>query len=112
LIGTAGVVLLAAAGPAAAMQLDRFASLQHFDCGQGPVTLVIEVFSPRSTAAEQRRLLGDMSREDVETHPVPDRAGAALAPVSVRRAKQGPGLTRPSNPGRDCFAPLAMTLGQ
>ena len=45
---------------------------QRIDCGDGPVTLIAEVFSPRSTAssliAEQRRLTGMFESEDVETH--------------------------------------------
>lgn len=45
---------------------------QRIDCGGGPVTLTVEVFSPRSTAArlvaEQRRLTGGFEGEDVETH--------------------------------------------
>ncbi len=45
--------------------------VQRFDCGQGPVTLMIEVFSPRSTAsrlvAEQRRLTEVTGADDVET---------------------------------------------
>jgi len=44
---------------------------QRFDCGDGPVTLILEVFSPRSTAsrlvAEQRRLVPGLVGEDVET---------------------------------------------
>jgi exosortase A len=47
---------------------------QRFDCGDGPVTLTVEVFSPRSTAsrlvAEQRRLVPGLAGEDVETHPL------------------------------------------
>ncbi|HEX4172064.1 MAG TPA: exosortase A [Acetobacteraceae bacterium] len=114
LIGTASVVVLAAAGPTTAMQLDRRSGpdsivamprlnpasecashpmpltmafgapgqmiVQQFDCEQGPVTLAIEVFPPRSTAAqlaaEQRRLAGGMVWEDVETHPIPVSGGS------------------------------------
>jgi exosortase A len=47
-------------------------TVQRFDCGEGPVTLTVEVFSPRSTAArlvaEQRRLTGLLEGDDVETH--------------------------------------------
>jgi hypothetical protein len=54
--------------------------VQQFDCEQGPVTLAIEVFPPRSTAAqlaaEQRRLAGGMVWEDVETHPIPVSGGS------------------------------------
>ena len=105
LLGTVGLVLLAAIGPALAAQIDRAAApdmtaalptlapaagcsalpapltadlevpgriiVQRYDCGQGPVTFTIEVFSPRSTAArlaaEQRRLTGMMEGDDVET---------------------------------------------
>ena len=45
--------------------------VQRFDCGQGPVTVVIEVFSPRTTAnrlvAEQRRLTQVLGADDVQT---------------------------------------------
>jgi exosortase A len=45
--------------------------VQRFDCGQGSVTLMVEVFSPRSTAnrlvAEQRRLTEVTGADDVET---------------------------------------------
>ncbi|MEJ0015014.1 MAG: exosortase A [Acetobacteraceae bacterium] len=44
--------------------------VQRFDCGAGVVTLTMEVFSPRSTAArlvaEQRRLVPTLSDEDAE----------------------------------------------
>ena len=44
--------------------------VQRFDCGEGPVTFTVEVFSPRTTAArlvgEQRRLTGMFESEDVE----------------------------------------------
>jgi hypothetical protein len=46
--------------------------VQRFDCGEGALTLSIEVFSPRTTASrligEQRRLTGGLEGEDVETH--------------------------------------------
>ena len=45
---------------------------QRMDCGEGPITLIAEVFSPRSTAAalsaEQRRLTGGMLDDDTVTH--------------------------------------------
>jgi exosortase/archaeosortase family protein len=48
--------------------------MQRFDCGGGPVTLTIEVFSPHSTAgrlvAEQRRLTAGVGNGDVETTPL------------------------------------------
>ena len=48
--------------------------VQRFNCGQGPVTLSIEVFSPRSTAsrmlAEQRRLTDVTGADDVQSRPV------------------------------------------
>ncbi|HTI80367.1 MAG TPA: exosortase A, partial [Acetobacteraceae bacterium] len=48
--------------------------VQSFDCGQGPVTLSIEVFSPRSIAsrmlAEQRRLTDVIGADDVQSHPL------------------------------------------
>jgi exosortase A len=48
--------------------------VQRFACGNGLVTLSIEVFSPRSTAsrviAEQRRLTGEQGAEDVEARPL------------------------------------------
>jgi exosortase A len=106
LLGTVGLLLLAAIGPALAAQIDRAAApdlaaglptlapaavcsslpaplnadldapgriiVQRFDCGEGPVTFITEVFSPRSTAArliaEQRRLTGLSEGDDVETH--------------------------------------------
>jgi exosortase A len=44
--------------------------VQRFDCGEGPVTFTVEVFSPRSTAArllaEQRRLTGLFEGDNVE----------------------------------------------
>jgi exosortase/archaeosortase family protein len=106
LLGTVGLLLLAAIGPALAAQIDRSAApdltaglptlvpapicsslpaplsadldapgriiVQRFDCGEGPVTFITEVFSPRSTAArliaEQRRLTGLLEGDDVETY--------------------------------------------
>ena len=45
--------------------------VQRFDCGDGPVTLIVEVMSARSIAsrlvAEQRRLTGGFDGDDVET---------------------------------------------
>jgi exosortase A len=105
LLGTLAVMLLAACGPAIAVQFDRVAApdlvarpmlpalagpcslldippapqsgapgtvlIERFDCGNGPVTLIVEVFSPRSTvvrlAAEQRRLTESLQDEDVQT---------------------------------------------
>jgi exosortase A len=47
---------------------------QRMDCGGGPVILIAEVFSPRSTAArlaaEQRRLTGGLLDDDAVTHPL------------------------------------------
>ena len=45
--------------------------VQRFDCGDGPVTLIVEVMPARSIAsrlvAEQRRLTGGFEGDDVET---------------------------------------------
>jgi hypothetical protein len=45
--------------------------VRRFDCGDGPVTLIVEVMSARSIAsrlvAEQRRLTGRFDGDDVET---------------------------------------------
>jgi hypothetical protein len=55
-------------------------SIKQFVCDHGQIILVIEVFSSRSTAArlaaEQRRLIGDIAWEDVETSPIPNSSGS------------------------------------
>jgi exosortase len=104
LSGAAGLIVLAAIGPAIAASIDRAAGLdvavrlpsfvpavgckaepapltiglaapgrmvvQRYDCGDGPVTLAAEVFSPRTTlrrlATEQLRLTGLLTGDDVE----------------------------------------------
>ena len=49
--------------------------IRQFDCGDGPVTVTIEVFSPRSTSsrmfAEQRRLIPGIGSEDAESRVLP-----------------------------------------
>lgn len=109
LMSVAGVLALAAIGPAGAAQLDRNSdrnlnmprlnsvsecvsqpmsstmslagqmAVREFGCDQGRISLAIEVFSPRSTAArlatEQRRLMGDVAWEDLETSPIPNSNG-------------------------------------
>jgi exosortase A len=103
--GAAGLIGLAAIGPAIASELDRGAApdmlsqlpvltpvgncrlqaapltvgldtpgrmiVQRFDCGQGPVVLSIEVFSPRSIASrfigEQRRLTEVVGADDIRS---------------------------------------------
>ena len=106
--GAAGLIGLAAIGPAVATEFDRSASpdmrselpvlapvgdcrletapltlgldapgrmiVQRFDCGQVPVTLSIEVFSPRSVPSsmigEQRRLTEVVGADDVRSSGV------------------------------------------
>ena len=77
---TAGLPTLAPAAVCSSLPAPLTADLdtpgriivQRFDCGEGPVTFITEVFSPRSTAArliaEQRRLTGLSEGDDVETH--------------------------------------------
>ena len=60
--------------------------VQRFDCGEGPVTLTVEVFSPRSTASrlvsEQRRLVPGWGEEDAGTNllTVPNTPQGAWQP--------------------------------
>ena len=68
---------------------------RKLDCGEGPVTFVAEVFSPRSTAtglvAEQRRLTAGLQDEDAETHALalpgaPDGAWRLMVSRKTGRA--------------------------
>ena len=67
--------------------------VQRFDCGEGPATFTVEVFSPRSTAArligEQRRLTGMFESEDVETHAlsVPGSPQGAWRLMEVEKSR-------------------------
>jgi exosortase A len=67
--------------------------VQRFDCGEGPATFTVEVFSPRSTAArlvgEQRRLTGVFESEDVEVHAlsVPGSPQGAWRLMEVEKSR-------------------------
>jgi exosortase A len=67
---------------------------KQIDCGDGPVTLFIEVFSPRSIAArlvaEERRMTGGLQGDDVETHPlmVPNSPAGAWRLMEMFKSEQ------------------------
>jgi hypothetical protein len=66
--------------------------VQRFDCGQGVLTLTIEVFSPRSATsrlvAEQRRLTDMEGAEDVQSMPLnaPDAPPGAWRMIEAAEA--------------------------